>query len=74
MPVIDYRQTAPKQERLNEHSELVYESFRSENACEEEPPFYIVHLTDDPDGPTRLCARHQLLDTTASAIDARTIW
>ena len=74
MTAIDILELAPKEERVYEDGDLVGEMFRDENACEEQAPFYIVRLTDDPNGPTRIYAREQLHETAQWTVDARPGW
>ena len=48
MSSIDIRQAVPEQARIHEDGELMGEIYRDESAFEEEAPFYVVHLSEDP--------------------------
>ena len=70
MTPIDIAAIAPEQTRLSEDSELVAELFRDEAGFEEEPPFNVVDLTEDPRGPKRICLRESLVETARWTVDA----
>ena len=70
MTGIDIAAIAPEQTRLHEDSELVAELFRDEAGFEEEPPFNVVDLTEDPRGPKRICLRENLVETARWTLDA----
>ena len=63
-------QPRPTQTRLSEDGELVAELFRDEAGFEEEPPFNVVDLTEDPRGPKRICLRESLVETARWTLDA----
>ena len=44
--------------------------FRDEAGFEEEPPFNVVDLTEDPRGPKRICLRESLVETARWTLDA----
>ena len=60
----------PEHTRLHEDGELVAELFRDEAGFEEEPPFNVVDLTEDPRGPKRICLRESLVETARWTLDA----
>ena len=70
MSEIDIAAIAPEQTRLSEDSELVAELFRDEAGFDEEPPFNVVDLTEDPRGPKRVCLRESLVETARWTVDA----
>ena len=70
MTSIDIAAIAPEQTRLSEDGELVAELFRDEAGFEEEPPFNVVDLTEDPRGPKRVCLRESLVETARWTVDA----
>ena len=70
MTGIDIAAIAPMVTRLSEDSELVAELFRDEAGFEEEPPFNVVDLTEDPRGPKRICLRESLVETARWTLDA----
>ena len=70
MTSIDIAAIAPEQTRLSEDGELVAELFRDEAGFEEEPPFNVVDLTEDPHGPKRICLRESLVETARWTLDA----
>ena len=70
MSEIDIAAIAPEQTRLSEDGELVAELFRDEAGFEEEPPFNVVDLTEDPRGPKRVCLRESLVETARWTLDA----
>ena len=70
MTGIDIAAIAPEQTRLSEDGELVAELFRDEAGFEEEPPFNVVDLTEDPRGPKRICLRENLVETARWTLDA----
>ena len=70
MTPIDIAAIAPEQTRLSEDGELVAELFRDEAGFEEEPPFNVVDLTEDPRGPKRICLRESLVETARWTVDA----
>ena len=70
MTGIDIAAIAPEQTRLHEDGELVAELFRDEAGFEEEPPFNVVDLTEDPRGPKRICLRESLVETARWTVDA----
>ena len=70
MSEIDIAAIAPEQTRLHEDGELVAELFRDENAFDEEPAVHVVHLSDDPRGPKRVCVRESLIETARWTLDA----
>ena len=70
MTSIDIAAIAPEQTRLHEDGELVAELFRDEAGFEEEPPFNVVDLTEDPRGPKRICLRESLIETARWTLDA----
>ena len=70
MTGIDIAAIAPEQTRLHEDGELVAELFRDEAGFEEEPPFNVVDLTEDPRGPKRICLRESLVETARWTLDA----
>ena len=70
MTPIDIAAIAPEQTRLSEDGELVAELFRDEAGFEEEPPFNVVDLTEDPRGPKRICLRESLVETARWTLDA----
>ena len=70
MSGIDIDRTAPMVARLSEDGELVTELFRDEGGFEEEPPFNVVDLTEDPRGPKRVCLRESLIETARWTVDA----
>ena len=70
MTSIDIAAIAPEQTRLSEDGELVAELFRDEAGFEEEPPFNVVDLTEDPRGPKRVCLRESLVETARWTLDA----
>ena len=70
MTPIDIAAIAPEQTRLHEDGELVAELFRDEAGFEEEPPFNVVDLTEDPRGPKRICLRESLVETARWTVDA----
>ena len=70
MTSIDIAAIAPEQTRLSEDGELVTELFRDEAGFEEEPPFNVVDLTEDPRGPKRICLRESLVETARWTVDA----
>ena len=69
MTPIDIAAIAPEQTRLSEDGELVAELFRDEAGFEEEPPFNVVDLTEDPRGPKRICLRESLVETARWTLD-----
>ncbi|MDE0175635.1 MAG: hypothetical protein OYH76_21195 [Defluviicoccus sp.] len=69
MSAIDIAVIAPEQTRLQEDSDLVTELFRDEAGFEEEPPFHVVDLTEDPRGPKRVYLRESLLETARWTLD-----
>ena len=70
MTPIDIAAIAPEQTRLSEDGELVAELFRDEAGFEEEPPFNVVDLTEDPRGPKRIYVRENLVETARWTVDA----
>lgn len=70
MSAIDIQRAAPEEARIFEDGELVGEIFRDESAFEEEAPFYVVHLTEDPRGPKRIHARESVIDTVQWTVDS----
>ena len=70
MTGIDIAAIAPEQTRLSEDGELVAELFRDEAGFEEEPPFNVVDLSEDPRGPKRICLRESLVETARWTLDA----
>ena len=70
MTGIDIAAIAPMVTRLSEDGELVAELFRDEAGFEEEPPFNVVDLTEDPRGPKRICLRESLVETARWTLDA----
>ena len=70
MTGIDIDRAAPTVARLSEDGELVAELFRDEAGFEEEPPFNVVDLTEDPRGPKRICLRENLVETARWTLDA----
>ena len=70
MTSIDIAAIAPMVTRLSEDSELVAELFRDEAGFEEEPPFNVVDLSEDPRGPKRICLRESLVETARWTLDA----
>ena len=70
MTSIDIAAIAPEQTRLSEDGELVAELFRDEAGFEEEPPFNVVDLTEDPRGPKRIYVRESLVETARWTVDA----
>ena len=70
MTGIDIDRAAPAVARLSEDSELVAELFRDEAGFEEEPPFNVVDLTEDPRGPKRIYVRESLVETARWTLDA----
>ena len=70
MSEIDIAAIAPEQTRLSEDGELVAELFRDEAGFEEEPPFNVVDLTEDPRGPKRVCLRESHVETARWTLDA----
>ena len=69
MTPIDIAAIAPEQTRLSEDGELVAELFRDEAGFEEQPPFNVVDLSEDPRGPKRICLREQRLDVARWTLD-----
>ena len=69
MTFIDIAAMAPERTRLHEDSELVTELFRDENTCDEEPAVYVVDLSEDPNGPKRICLREQRIDAARWTVD-----
>ncbi|MDE3260993.1 MAG: hypothetical protein OYL41_03305 [Acidobacteriota bacterium] len=69
MSAIDIDRAVPPMPRLSEDGELVGELFRDEAGFEEEPPFYVVDLTEDPRGPKRVYVRESLLETARWTLD-----
>lgn len=69
MTTIDIRELAPEEARIHEDGELVAELFRDETAFDEDPPFYTVHLSDDPRGARRVYAREQLFESARWTVD-----
>ena len=69
MSGIDIAAIAPEQTRLHEDGELVAELFRDEAGFEEEPPFNVVDLTEDPRGPKRIYVRESLVETARWTLD-----
>ena len=69
MTSIDIAAIAPMVARLSEDGELVAELFRDENAFDEEPAVHVVHLSDDPHGPKRICLRESLIETARWTLD-----
>ena len=70
MTGIDIDRAAPMVTRLSEDGELVAELFRDEAGFEEEPPFNVVDLSEDPRGPKRICLRESLVETARWTLDA----
>ena len=70
MTPIDIAAIAPEQTRLSEDGELVAELFRDEAGFEEEAPFNVVDLSEDPRGPKRICLRESLVETARWTLDA----
>ena len=70
MTSIDIAAIAPEQTRLHEDGELVAELFRDEAGFEEEPPFNVVDLSEDPRGPKRIYVRESLVETARWTLDA----
>ena len=70
MTGIDIDRAAPAVARLSEDGEFVAELFRDEAGFEEEPPFNVVDLTEDPRGPKRICLRENLVETARWTLDA----
>ena len=69
MTGIDIDRTAPMVTRLSEDGELVAELFRDEAGFEEEPPFNVVDLSEDPRGPKRIYVRESLVATARWTVD-----
>ena len=70
MTGIDIDAIAPERTRLHEDGELVAELFRDEAGFEEEPPFNVVDLSEDPRGPKRIYVRESLVETARWTLDA----
>ena len=69
MTGIDIDRAAPTVARITEDGELVGELFRDESGFEEEPPFHVVDLTEDPRGPKRVYLRESLVETARWTLD-----
>ena len=69
MQSIDIDRIAPRQTRIHEDGELVGEVFRDEAGFEEEPPFHVVDLSEDPRGPKRVYLREDLVETVRWTLD-----
>lgn len=70
MTTTDIQRLAPEEARIFEDGELVAEIFRGDHAFEEQPPFYVVDLTDDPHGPRRIYARDHSIETARWTVDS----
>ena len=70
MTATDIQDLAPEQARIFEDGELVAEIFRGDHAFEEQAPFYVVDLTDDPHGPRRIYARDHSIETARWTVDS----
>ena len=69
MSAIDIDRFAPREARISEDGELVGEVFRDEIGFEEEPPFHVVDLSEDPRGPKRVYVREDLVETVRWTLD-----
>ena len=74
MPAIDIREATPEHARIYEDGDLIGEIFRDESAIDDDPPFYVVHLTEDPRGPKRICVNENLFETVHWMVDSHPLW
>ena len=74
MPAIEIREITPTEERIYDDGDLIGEIFRDQSAFEEQAPFYVVHLTEDPRGPKRIYSREHLTETVQWMVDSHPLW
>ena len=74
MAAIDILEATPEEARIYEDGDLIGEIFRDESAFEDEPPFYVVDLSEDPRGPKRVYARENLVETVHWMVDSHPLW
>ncbi|MDE0172450.1 MAG: hypothetical protein OYH76_16090 [Defluviicoccus sp.] len=74
MSRIEFRRRTPEESAIYEDDELVGEVYRQESALEEEPHYYVVHLSEDPRGPKRIFERGAIRDTAQWMVDSHPLW
>ncbi len=70
MTATDIQHMAREQARVFEDGELVGRVFCGDHAFEEQVPFNVVDLTDDPHGPRHIYARDHSIETARWTVDS----
>ena len=70
MARIEFKRRTPEESAIYDDGDLVGEVYRQESAIEDEPHYYVVHLSEDPRGPKRIYARDMIRDTAQWMVDS----
>ena len=74
MSRIEFKRRTSEESAIYDNGDLVGEVYRMESALEDEQPFYVVHLSEDPRGPRRIYVRDEIRETAQWMVDSHPLW